>query len=180
MVRPGLIVGPGDPSGRFSYWPERLAEGGAVLAPESPDLPAQVIDVRDLAGWIVTCAENRLTGVYDATGHASSLGVMLEEVSGSVGGDAELVWVDAGFLREHDVDYWAGSRSLPLWLPDEASGLAAHDVSAAVAAGLTTRPIAETARDTLDWLRSAEDPTRTGLTRAEERDLLDAWHTNRA
>jgi 2'-hydroxyisoflavone reductase len=180
VVRPGLIVGPGDPSGRFSYWPERLAEGGAVLAPESPDLPAQVIDVRDLAGWIVTCAENRLTGVYDATGHASNLGVMLEEVSRSVGGDAELVWVDAGFLREHDVDYWAGSRSLPLWLPYEASGLAAHDVSAAFAAGLTTRPIADTARDTLDWLRSAEDPTRTGLTRAEERDLLDAWMTLRS
>ena len=68
VVRPGLIVGPGDPSGRFSYWPERLAEGGPVLAPESPDLTAQVIDVRDLAGWLVTCAENRLTGVYDAPG----------------------------------------------------------------------------------------------------------------
>ena len=69
-----------------------------------PTLPAQVIDVRDLAGWIVTCAENRLTGVYDATGPASSLGVMLEEIARSVGGGAELVWVDAGFLQEHDVD----------------------------------------------------------------------------
>ena len=180
VVRPGLIVGPGDPSGRFSYWPERLAEGGAVLAPESPDLPAQVIDVRDLASWIVTCSENRLTGVYDATGPVSSLGAMLEEIAGAVGGGAELVWVDAGFLLEHDVDHWAGPRSLPLWLPDDAIGLASHDVSAAFAAGLTTRPIAETARDTLAWLRSVEEPTRTGLTRAEEHDLLGDWNANHA
>ena len=117
--------------------------------------------------------------MYDATGHVSSLGVMLEEIARAVGGDAELVWVDAAFLREHKVEYWAGPRSLPLWLPDDASGLAAHDVSAAFAAGLTTRPIADTARDTLDWLRSADDPTRTGLTRAEERDLLAEWHTMR-
>ena len=158
VVRPGLIVGPGDPSGRFSYWPERLAAGGEVLAPESPDRPAQVIDVRDLAAWIVTCAEKRLTGVYDATGHGSSLGAMLEEIARSVGGGAELVWVDARFLRDHDVRHWAGPRSLPLWLPDEDVGIAAHDVSAAFAAGLTTRPIGDTATDTLDWLRSDEVP----------------------
>lgn len=180
VVRPGLIVGPGDPSGRFSYWPERLADGGAVLAPESPDLPAQVIDVRDLAEWIVTCSENRLTGVYDATGPVSGLGVVLEEIARSVGGGAELVWVGARFLQEHDVGHWAGPRSLPLWLPDDAIGLAAHDVSAAFDAGLTTRPIGATARDTLAWLRSEEAPTRTGLTRAEERDLLDEWSATHA
>ena len=154
VVRPGLIVGPGDPSGRFSYWPERLAAGGDVLAPESPDRPAQVIDVRDLAAWIVTCSENRVTGVYDATGHVSSLGVMLEEIARSVGGGAELVWVDARFLHEHDVRHWAGPRSLPLWLPDDGIGIASHDVSAAFATGLTTRPLADTAMDTLAWLRS--------------------------
>jgi len=180
VVRPGLIVGPGDPSGRFSYWPERLAEGGVVLAPESPDRPAQVIDVRDLAKWIVTCSENRVTGVYDATGHVSSLGVMLEEIARSVGGGAELVWVDARFLQEHDVVHWAGPRSLPLWLPDEGIGIASHDVSAAFATGLTTRPITATARDTLAWLRSEEEAARTGLTRAEEKDLIEAWHTIRA
>ena len=180
VVRPGLIVGPGDPSGRFSYWPERLAEGGAVLAPEPPDRPAQVIDVRDLASWIVTCSENRVTGVYDATGPVSSLGDMLEEIARSVGGGAELVWVDARFLLEHDVDYWAGPRSLPLWLPDEDIGVTSRDVTVAFAAGLTTRPISATARDTLAWLSSAEEPTRTGLTRAEERDLLDEWDSTRA
>ena len=105
---------------------------------------------------------------------------MVEEVAAAVGGDADWSWVDADFLQEHDVEYWAGPRSLPLWLPEDAIGLASHDVSAAFAAGLTTRPIADTARDTLDWLRSADNPTRTGLTRAEERDLLDAWHEIRA
>ncbi len=180
VVRPGLIVGPGDPSGRFSYWPERLAEGGVVLAPESPDRPVQVIDVRDLANWVVTCSENRETGVYDATGHVSSLGVVLEEIARSVGGGAELVWVDARFLQEHDVRHWAGPRSLPLWLPDESIGIASHDVSAAFATGLTTRPITATARDTLAWLRSDEKAARTGLTRAEERDLIAEWHSIRA
>ena len=180
VVRPGLIVGPGDPSGRFSYWPERLADGGEVLAPESPDRPAQVIDVRDLAAWIVTCAETHVTGVYDATGHVSSLGVMLEQIARSVGGGAELVWVDARFLQEHDVVHWAGPRSLPLWLPDEGVGIASHDVSAAFAAGLTTRPLAVTARDTLAWLRSDQEAGRTGLTRAEENDLIKEWHSIRA
>ena len=176
VVRPGLIVGPGDPSGRFSYWPERLADGGDVLAPESPDRPTQVIDVRDLAGWIVTCAEQRQSGVYDATGHVTGLGALLDEIARQVGGGAELVWADAAFLAEHDVRHWAGPRSIPLWVPEEGIGLATHDVSAAFAAGLTTRPIAETAADTLAWLRGDPDAARTGLTRAEEQDVLDGWH----
>ena len=89
VVRPGLIIGPGDPSGRFSYWPERLAEGGDVLAPESPDRDTQAIDVRDLAAWIVTCAEQGLTGVYDATGPILRLGTMVDEVVSAVGGNAQ-------------------------------------------------------------------------------------------
>jgi len=105
---------------------------------------------------------------------------MLEEIARSVGGGAELVWVDARFLNEHDVRHWAGPRSLPLWLPDEGIGLTSHDVSAAFATGLTTRPIAATAQDTLDWLRSDEDAGRTGLTRAEEAELIREWHTIRA
>ncbi len=180
VVRPGLIVGPGDPSGRFSYWPERLAAGGDVLAPESPDRPAQVIDVRDLAAWIVSSAEQRRTGVYDATGHVVNLGTLLDEVARTVGGGAELVWADAEFLREQDVRHWSGPRSLPLWLPEDAVGMTCHDVSAAFAAGLTTRPITETAADTLAWLRTEPDARRTGLTLAEERTVLDAWLTTRA
>ena len=180
VVRPGLIVGPGDPSGRFSYWPERLAEGGDVLAPESPDRDTQVIDVRDLAAWIVSAAERQLTGVYDASGPTARLGDLVDGVVRAVGGEASLVWADEDFLLQRDVRHWSGPRSLPLWLPEEARGMTSHDVSAAFAAGLTTRPIGETALDTLTWLRQEEDAPRTGLTRAEEQDLLDDWHTIRA
>jgi 2'-hydroxyisoflavone reductase len=180
VIRPGLIVGPGDPSGRFTYWPARLAEGGDVLAPESPDRTTQVIDVRDLAAWIVTAADRGITGVYDASGRIERLGDLVDEVVSAVGGSATLVWADAEFLLERDVRHWSGPRSLPLWLPEEARGMTAHDVSAAFAAGLTTRPIGDTARDTLAWLRQEESAPRTGLTRAEEQDLLDDWHTIRA
>jgi 2'-hydroxyisoflavone reductase len=178
VVRPGLIIGPDDPSGRFSYWPERLAEGGDVLAPESPDRDTQAIDVRDLAAWIVSGAERRLTGVYDATGPVTRLGDLVDEVVASVAERAtHVVWATAEFLLERGVNYWSGPRSLPLWLPEDSRGMTSHDVSAAVAAGLTTRPIGETAADTLAWLRSEPGPRCTGLTRAEEQDLLDDWHT---
>ena len=177
VVRPGLIVGPGDPSGRFTYWAERLAEGGEVLAPESPDRGTQAIDVRDLAAWIVTSTEQGLTGVYDATGPIVRLGDLVDEIVAAFGGNADLVWASADFLLDRDVNYWSGPRSLPLWLPEDSRGMTAHDVSAAVAAGLTTRPIAETAVDTLAWLRSVQNAPRTGLSRAEEQDLLDDWHT---
>ena len=154
IIRPGLIIGPGDPSGRFTYWPDRLAENGEVLAPESPDRDTQAIDVRDLAAWIVTGAEKQLTGVYDATGPVTRLGDLVDQVTEAVGGDATVVWAPADFLHEREVTYWAGPRSLPLWLPDDARGMTSHDVSAAFEAGLTTRPIGETAADTLAWLRS--------------------------
>lgn len=180
VVRPGLIVGPGDPSGRFTYWPDRLAEGGEVLAPESPDRDTQCIDVRDLAAWIVTGAENHLTGVYDASGRVVRLGDLVDEVTAAVGGDAHVVWAPADFLLEREVTYWAGPRSLPLWLPEDARGLTSHDVTATFEAGLTTRPIGDTAADTLAWLRANPDAPRTGLSRAEEQDLLDDWHTIRA
>ena len=179
IVRPGLIIGPGDPSGRFSYWPERLAEGGDVLAPESPDRDTQAIDVRDLAAWIVTCAEKRLTGVYDASGAVQRLGDLVDQVAAAVGGDAQVVWAPADFLLEREVTYWAGPRSLPLWLPEDARGMTSHDVSASFEAGLSTRPIGETAVDTLAWLRENPDAHRTGLSRAEEQDLLDDWYVVR-
>lgn len=180
VVRPGLIIGPGDPSGRFSYWAQRLAEGGDVLAPESPERETQAIDVRDLAAWILSCAERSLTGVYDATAEPSRLGDLVAEVAAAVGGEANVVWAPAEFLLEREVNYWAGPRSLPLWLPEEARGMTAHDVSAALAQGLSTRPVAETAVDTLNWLRSQPAPPVTGLSRAEEQALLDDWHSIRA
>ncbi|MET0838482.1 MAG: NAD-dependent epimerase/dehydratase family protein [Marmoricola sp.] len=179
VVRPGLIIGPGDPSGRFTYWPERLSEGGEVLAPESPDRDTQAIDVRDLAAWIVTGAEKQLTGVYDATGEVQRLGDLVDEVAAAVGGGATLLWAPADFLLERGVTYWSGPRALPLWLPEDARGMTSHDVSAAFAAGLGTRPVGETAVDTLAWLRATPDAPCTGLSRAEEQDLLDDWYATR-
>ncbi|ROR92738.1 NAD-dependent epimerase/dehydratase family protein [Nocardioides aurantiacus] len=183
VVRPGLIVGPGDPTGRFSYWPERLAEGGDVLAPDHPERDVQLIDVRDLATFLVDGAEQRREGVLDATGRVTGLGEVLEEVQRGVeghgpGSRATLYWAAPAFLRRHHVQPWSGPRSLPLWLPEAMSGMLTHDVSEAFAAGLRTRPISETAADTLTWLRSEQGRvTVTGMTRAEEQELLDDWHT---
>jgi 2'-hydroxyisoflavone reductase len=181
VVRPGLIVGPGDRSGRFSYWPNRLAEGGEVLAPGAPDERVQVIDVRDLASWLVDCAESRVTGVFHGTGRAMSRADFLEEVADGVGldrPDRRWTWVDQEFLAEHDVDPWDGPRSLPVWLPQpEYAWLMSVDVEASYAAGLRTRPLTDTARDTLAWLRGEPDAPVAGLDRTAEAEVLAAWRT---
>lgn len=278
-VRAGLLVGPHDPTERFTYWPRRIAQGGEVLAPGRPERPVQLIDARDLAEWIVQMAEARRTGVYNATGPSSrlSMGELLdacqfgtiewgpegstgpaqsdtatrkEEAWGCIGvsenqvdlerdgvvsragmnrrgiephaeserrgierGDAELrpesedpcveggaanersaagtrgalVWVDEPFLLEQGVEPW---MELPLWLPESMNSLMTMNIRRALDAGLTFRPLAETARDTLVWDRSrpAEDrgkPARlstglrkqTGLTAQKEAALLQAWRS---
>ena len=118
VVRPGLIVGPGDRSGRFSYWPSRLADGGEVLAPGSPDEEVQVIDVRDLAAWLVDCAAARTTGVFHGTGRATSRAEFLEQVASGVGAtEVRWTWVDQAFLAEQGVEPWDGPRSLTDRLP---------------------------------------------------------------
>ncbi|MFC6287229.1 NAD-dependent epimerase/dehydratase family protein [Nocardioides sp. GCM10027113] len=177
VVRPGLIVGPEDPTGRFSYWPTRLADGGVVLAPGTPDDPVQVVDVRDLAAWLVDLAEKRTTGTFVATSRALPRGDFLAQVAEGVGADPSLTWVPQEFLLEQDVRPWMGDRSLPVWLPlPEYAGLMAHDVTAAHDAGLRTRPLAETARDTLAWLRATPDAATTGIGRDDEAAVLAAWH----
>ncbi|KRF12351.1 hypothetical protein ASG90_15335 [Nocardioides sp. Soil797] len=173
IARAGLIVGPGDPSGRFSYWPSRIADGGEVLAPGAPEDAVQVIDVRDLAAWIVTCAEQRTQGTFNATGHPTSRQAFLEEVARGVDTRPQWRWVSQERLAEHGVEPWSGPHSLPLWLPlPEYAGHMTRDVDAAYAAGLATRPLVETARDTLAWLRATPDATVTGLTREEEFAVL--------
>lgn len=173
VPRPGLIVGPWDPTGRFTYWPVRLAAGGRVLAPAPPDADAQVIDARDLAAWIVSAAESGLGGTYNAVGPV----LRRDELIDACRSDAavELVWIDGDFLLEHEVGEW---MELPLWLhsPDDA-GMLSVDASRAAAAGLTTRPVAESARDTLEWVRSGEAPIEppAGLDREKEQQVLDAW-----
>jgi 2'-hydroxyisoflavone reductase len=176
VVRPGLIVGPGDPSGRFTYWPSRMADGGAVLAPGRPDDSTQVIDARDLAAWIVVASESRTTGDYDGVGHATTMGEVLAAVAVGCDAEVELTWVPQEFLTEQGVEPWAGPDSLPLWLPRPAyDGMTAHDATPSYDAGLVTRPVAETARDTLAWLRATPDAKVTGITRERESEVLAAW-----
>ena len=172
IVRPGLIVGPGDPTGRFSYWPRRLANGGEVLAPADPADVVQVIDVRDLAAWIVTLAERRRGGTFDGVGEP----MPIERALRSGSPDAHLVWVGQEFLESQDVQPWAGEDSIPLWLPrPEYDGMMHHDVEPALEADLLLRPLADTYADTLAWLRSDPGATVTGIDSDRERELLTAW-----
>ena len=177
QVRPGLIVGPGDPSGRFAYWPHRMAESTTVLAPGDPDDPVQVVDVRDLAQWLVLAAEEGRRGVFDATGPVMPRGQVLEAIADGVGTEPRLVWVPQEFLLANGVQPWMGERSLPLWLPmPDYAGLMSRDVGPTLAAGLTVRPVEDTARDTFDWLQQTPRASITGLTAAEQRDLLHRCH----
>lgn len=176
LCRPGLIVGPEDPTGRFPYWPLRLSKGGEVLAGVAPDELVQVIDARDLAAWIIHAAETGLTGPIDAVGLPTPRGDFLTQIAGAVGGTCRFTWADRAFLEANDVRKWAGPRSLPLWMPHpENAGFLARSPHPALAAGLTLRPLAETARDTLAWARAANIQP-TGLTAEEEAAVLAAWH----
>lgn len=178
VMRPGLIVGPGDPTGRFSYWPRRLAAGGEVLAPGAPDDAMQVVDVRDLAAWAVTACEQRTTGVHDGVGTSMPLAELLARCAAGVDSDVTWTWVDQEFLQAQGVEPWAGPDAVPLWLPrPDYDGLGAHDVGPSLDAGLTLRPLADTTRDTLAWLDATPDAAVSGISLARERELLDAWHT---
>ncbi|WP_043621558.1 NAD-dependent epimerase/dehydratase family protein [Nonomuraea candida] len=174
LVRAGLIVGPDDQSDRFTYWVERLARGGPVLAPGSPDDLVQLVDVRDLSAWTLDAAEKGLTGPYDAISLPFGRGELLAGIAAGLSVEPELVWADQAFLVEQKVEPWMGPRSLPMWLPlPEYAGFMARDTSATLAAGLSIRPVADTARDTLAWQReSGHTVSRSGLTPAEEAELL--------
>ena len=179
IIRPGLIVGPHDPSDRFAYWVHRVAQGGEVLVPGPPTRPAEFIDVRDLAEWIVRMIEVEQTGTYNAAGPGQSvtMGQFLETCKSVSGSDAALTWVSDEFLIEQDVTPWT---EMPMWIPssDPAyAGFFAIDSSKAVAAGLTYRPVTETVGDTLEWAttRSDDHEWRAGILRERETELLEAW-----
>lgn len=181
-IRPGYIVGPGDWSGRFNYWPLRIeqARGSEALAPGTPDDPIQVIDVRDLAEWIVRCIERKTFGVYNACGPKDMLawGTVLEECRRSTGSDAKLTWVDAEFLSDNAEpgDYF------PIWLDPRGPTAGFHRWSnrRAVDAGLTFRPVGTTITDLLAWYRALEPEKQArfvvGTSRARELALLKKWH----
>jgi 2'-hydroxyisoflavone reductase len=181
-IRPGLIVGPRDRSDRFTYWPVRIARGGEVLVPDSPDVVTQVIDVRDLAEYIVHCAEKHINGTFNTTSPAGELtmGEIFDACKSVSGSDATFTWADTAWLTEHEVQAWS---DMPVWVPLEGAE-AGHpfiDVSRALATGLVYRPIRETVRDTLDWWDTVpqerkDGPMRSGLTAEREAELLVAWH----
>jgi 2'-hydroxyisoflavone reductase len=178
VVRPGLIVGPGDPTDRFTYWPVRLDRGAEVLAPGDGTDPVQVVDVRDLAAWMIALAEQGAAGTWNATGPAERLTMreLLERSREAIASKASLVWVPASFLAERKVEPWS---DLPAWVPAAEGGFGALSNARAVAAGLRFRPVADTAKDTLAWWKAQpaerRAKLRAGLSEEKEREVLAAW-----
>lgn len=195
--RPGLLVGPLDYTHRFTYWPVRVREGGRVLAPGRPEHPVQIIDVRDLAAFMVLSIERQTAGVFNVNGPVGggmTIGKMLDTCKVVTKSDAEFVWADAEWLAENGVHAWA---HMPVWIPpvDGSAGFHTRSLDRATKAGLTTRPLEETVRDTLDWFdtehlprwkkamveRGTENPEFSfggqvpGITREREGELLEAW-----
>ena len=177
IIRPGLIVGPRDETDRFTYWPVRIHRGGEVLASGSPDDPVQFIDARDLAEWTIHRVENREAGIYNATGPAKPLGMggMLDGIKTALKSDVKLTWVSEEFLTEQKVQPWS---DMPVWTGKE-SALARAKIDRALSKGLTFRPLAETARDTLAWFKSQppdrQSKLRAGITPEREAEVLNAW-----
>lgn len=181
VVRPGLIVGPGDNSDRFTYWPARADRGGEILAPGSAQDPTQFIDVRDLAAFLLATIENGHVGIYNADGEpgALTMGAVLRESQRASGKKSTLTWVPADFLEAQKVSAWG---DMPAWIParGEYAGFGRTSVSKARAAGLTYRPLRDTVRDTLAWWRKLPEERRAkpkaGLAAAREAEVLTAWH----
>jgi 2'-hydroxyisoflavone reductase len=177
VVRPGLIVGPGDPTDRFTYWPVRIHRGGEVLAPGGGLDPAQIIDVRDLTEWIVRLAEGRVAGVFNATGPEArmSMAEMLYGVRAVMSAPVRFTWVPLSFLSQHEVRPWS---DMPAWMPG--SPISFVSVQRAVDAGLTFRSLAITTRDTLAWHqarpREERENLKVGIRPDREREVLRAWH----
>jgi 2'-hydroxyisoflavone reductase len=185
IVRPGLIVGPGDGTDRFTYWPLRVRRGGEVLAPGTPQDPVQVIDARDLAEWTIRLAEQRATGVFNATGPAEPLTfeAMLETIRRTVDAQATFTWVPASLLEAQKVAPWS---DMPAWVPTdgEAGAMMRAEIRPALDTGLTFRPLAETVRDTLAWFDTLpaerQATLRAGLAAERENAVLEAWKAQRA
>jgi 2'-hydroxyisoflavone reductase len=170
VVRPGLIVGPYDPTGRFTYWPHRVARGGDFVVPRTADGRFQAIDARDLASWMLDLLERGETGAFNATHPGLTWGELVESALRVTGSEARPVWIDEDWLAEQGVGEW---MELPLWLRDpEWVGMNRADASRALAARLTFRPLEDTVSGTLEL---AEMTDEAGLKPERERELLAAW-----
>lgn len=184
IIRPGLIVGPGDETDRFTYWPTRVAHGGEVLAPGEPVDPVQFIDVRDLAEWIIRMVEEGATGTYNATGPQRKLtmGEMLDSIKQVTKSDSEFTWVRAEFLATHEV--WAWS-DMPVWIPaqGETAGFCQISIEKALSKGLTFRSFTDTVEATLEWIRSRpverQARLKAGINAEREAQVLAAWHARK-
>ncbi|HEY5909624.1 MAG TPA: NAD-dependent epimerase/dehydratase family protein [Verrucomicrobiae bacterium] len=158
-IRPGYIVGPRDTSGRFMYWPVRVSRGGVMAVPGEPADPIQIIDVRDLADWVIHCIENNVVGIYNATGPAKemSMKVMLEGIRQGTGSDVSFRWVDTGFLKAQGVE-----GQFPLYEPPtgQTAGFHRCNVSRALGKGLKFRSVSDTGKVTLDWYKSLPPETQ--------------------
>lgn len=188
IIRPGLIVGPLDPSDRFTYWPVRVERGGEVLAPGSPNDVTQFIDARDLAEWTVRMAEmgpKEAGGIYNATGPRQPLpmGQFLAACKDVTHSDARFTWVPWSFLEEQKIRAW---RDMPIVVPPEGetAGFSRRNIDRALAKGLTFRPVAVTIKDTLDWNKTRPQEARdklaagavAGIPAQREAEVLSAWH----
>jgi 2'-hydroxyisoflavone reductase len=181
VIRPGLIVGPGDETDRFTYWPVRLSKGGEVLAPGDGSDPVQIIDARDLAEWSIRMAEVRSSGTFNATGPASPMPMrnMLTGVKAAIHADASLEWVSTAFLEAEMVEAWS---DMPAWTPasGDTAGFGQRNIKRALAAGLTFRPLPQTAADTLVWFKEQpverQEKLRAGIKPDREKEVLLKWH----
>jgi 2'-hydroxyisoflavone reductase len=179
IVRPGLIVGPGDETDRFTYWPVRLDRGGDVLAPGDGKDAVQIIDARDLAEWMIRLAESKTVGTFNAMGPASelSMGKMLEGIQASIKSSARLQWAPASFLEQQKVRAWS---DMPVWIPGggDSAGFSTRSNRKAVAKGLTFRPLSKTAPDTLAWFKAQpkerQAALKAGIKPEREAEVLKA------
>jgi len=179
-IRPGYIVGPDDRSDRFTYWPVRFDRGGEMLAPGTPEDPLQLIDVRDLARWLVLLIEGNVTGVFNAVGPGApwTMGAMLDTCRKVSGKDTKVTWVPADFLEKQGE---TGDVRLPIYMPPTGASAGTHlrSNAKAVKAGLTFRPVEDTVRDTLAWFKGLPEERRAkmraGLPPEREVELLALW-----
>jgi 2'-hydroxyisoflavone reductase len=178
IIRPGLIVGPHDPTDRFTYWPSRIGDGGEVLSPDHPDTPVQFIDVRDLASFIIQQLENKSVGTYHVTGpdEKLTLGEVLDETKQELNPHTTFTWVPKIFLDKHDIKMWT---DMPLYIPlgIGMDGFSSVNLEKSMGAGLAFRPLRETIVDTFEWSRTRDDHDTmlAGIPRNKEQELLMTW-----
>lgn len=181
VLRPTYICGPGDHTDRFSYWPVRTMQGGEMLWPGTPGDKIQIIDVRDLAEFVIDCLERHITGTYNTVTPAGSysMGMLLEDSMAVTAAEVTPTWVSAAFIDRQKL---GEDRSIPIWAPPagEYKSVAFVDGERAAAKGLRNRPVRETARDLIDWWKTLPAERtgniRAGLGAERETEILALWH----